>query len=162
MGGLQPMLKIDAMTLPTQVLPGHHRHCDDLFIAAEESAQRGDWAAAEPSFARFQGQMQAHFEAEEGLLFPAFEAATGMSAGPTQMMRHEHEQMRTLLAQLGAACAAHDGETCAGVAETLLMLMQQHNMKEENILYPMCDQALGAEAERLGAKIDAMLEKGHA
>jgi len=35
-------------------------------------------------------------------------------------------------------------------------------MKEENILYPMCDQSLGDDAERVGAKIDAMLEKGHA
>jgi iron-sulfur cluster repair protein YtfE (RIC family) len=70
--------------------------------------------------------------------------------------------MRPLLAQLAAACAAHDGESYAGVAETLLILMQQHNMKEENILYPMCDQALGAEAERLGAKLDAVLERGHA
>ena len=77
-------------------------------------------------------------------------------------MRFEHEQMRPLLAQLGDACAARDGEAYAGAAETLLILMQQHNMKEENILYPMCDQALGAEAERLGAKMDAMLEKGHA
>ena len=150
------------MSFPTQILPDHHRHCDDLFVAAEEFAQRGDWAAAAPAFARFSDQMKAHFEAEEGLLFPAFEAATGMSAGPTQMMRHEHEQMRALLSQLEAACTAHDGEAYAGVAETLLMLMQQHNMKEENILYPMCDQALGAEAERLGAKMGAMLEKGHA
>ena len=150
------------MSLPTQVLPAHHRHCDDLFVAAEEATQRGDWAAAAPGFELFHGQMKAHFEAEEGLLFPAFEAATGMSAGPTQMMRHEHEQMRSLLSHLAAACAAHDGEAYAGVAETLLMLMQQHNMKEENILYPMCDQALGAEAERLGAKIGATLEKGHA
>jgi len=150
------------MTLPTQILPAHHRHCDDLFVAAEESAQLGDWAAAAPAFARFNTQMQAHFEAEEGLLFPAFEAATGMSAGPTQMMRHEHEQMRALLSQLEAACAAHDGEAYSGVAETLLMLMQQHNMKEENILYPMCDQALGAEAERVAAEMGARLESGHA
>jgi iron-sulfur cluster repair protein YtfE (RIC family) len=150
------------MSFPSQILPDHHRHCDNLFVAAEESAQRGDWAAAAPAFERFHNQMNAHFEAEEAFLFPAFEAATGMSAGPTEMMRHEHEQMRTLLAQLAAACEEHDGEGYAGVAETLLMLMQQHNMKEENILYPMCDQALGAEAERLGAKIDAMLEKGHA
>ena len=150
------------MSFPTQILPDHHRHCDDLFVAAEEAAQRQDWAAAVPAFERFRDQMRAHFEAEEALLFPAFEAATGMSAGPTQMMRHEHEQMRGLLAQLEAACAAHDAEGYAGAAETLLMLMQQHNMKEENILYPMCDQALGAEAEALGAKMDAMLEKGHA
>jgi len=150
------------MSFPTQILPAHHKHCDDLFVAAEEAVQRGDWAAAAPAFERFHNQMKAHFEAEEGMLFPAFEAATGMSAGPTQMMRHEHEQMRSLLAQLAAACEDRDSEAYAGVAETLLMLMQQHNMKEENILYPMCDQALGAEAERLGAKLDVMLEKGHA
>ncbi len=59
-------------------------------------------------------------------------------------MRLEHAQMRPLLAQLEAACAARDGDGYAGAAETLLILMQQHNMKEENILYPMCDQALGA------------------
>jgi hemerythrin-like domain-containing protein len=150
------------MSFPTQILPDHHRHCDDLFVAAEESARRGDWGAAAPAFERFHEQMKAHFAAEEELLFPAFESATGMSAGPTSMMRHEHEQMRSLLAQLSAACEAHDGDAYSGVAETLLMLMQQHNMKEENILYPMCDQALGAEAERIGAKMGATLERGRA
>ena len=150
------------MSFPTQILPDHHRHCDDLFAAAEDAALRGDWAAAAPAFERFSAQMTAHFDAEESLLFPAFEAATGMTAGPTRMMRHEHDQMRGLLSQLAAACAAHDGEGYAGAAETLLMLMQQHNMKEENILYPMCDQSLGDEAERLGTKMEAMLEKGHA
>ena len=150
------------MSFPTQILPAHHKHCDDLFVAAEEAVQRADWTTAVSAFERFHGQMTAHFGAEEDLLFPAFEAATGMSEGPTKMMRYEHEQMRTLLSQLAVACAAHDSDGYAGVAETLLTLMQQHNMKEENILYPMCDQALGAEAERLGAKLDAMLEKGHA
>ena len=147
------------MSFPTQILPDHHRHCDTLFVAAEEAVQRGDWAVAAPAFERFHEQMNAHFAAEEDLLFPAFEAATGMSAGPTKMMRYEHEQMRALLAQLAAACAAHDSEGYAGAAETLLMLMQQHNMKEENILYPMCEQALGAEAERLAEKMGATLEK---
>jgi hemerythrin-like domain-containing protein len=147
------------MNLPTSILPDHHRHCDNLFVVAEESAQRGDWAAAMPAFEHFRNQMNAHFEAEESLLFPAFEASTGMSHGPTEMMRHEHEQMRALLSQLADACEANDGEAYAGVAETLLMLMQQHNMKEENILYPMCDQALGAQAQALGARMGATLEK---
>jgi iron-sulfur cluster repair protein YtfE (RIC family) len=150
------------MNSPSQILPDHHRHCDELFAAAEDAALRGDWAAAAPAFERFNTQMIAHFDAEESLLFPAFEAATGMTAGPTRMMRSEHDQMRGLLSQLAAACDARDSQEYGGNAETLLMMMQQHNMKEENILYPMCDQALGAEAERLGAKIDAMLEKGHA
>ncbi len=150
------------MTYPTQILPDHHRHCDDLFAAAEDAALRGDWTAAAPAFERFNAQMIAHFDAEESLLFPAFEAASGMIAGPTRMMRYEHDQMRGLLAQLASACAAKDSQEYGGNAETLLMLMQQHNMKEENILYPMCEQSLGDEGERLGAKIGAMLEKGHA
>jgi len=149
------------MSYPTQVLPDHHRHCDDLFVAAEEAVQRGDWAAAAPACARFRAQMQAHFAAEEDLLFPAFEAIAGGS-GPTRVMRMEHDQMRPLLAQLETACAAHDADAYSGAAETLLILMQQHNMKEENILYPMCDQALGPEAERVAAQMSATLEQGHA
>ncbi len=147
------------MNLPTDIFPEHHRLCDDLFVAAETAAQSDDWTATAPAFAHFRDQMNAHFEAEEGVLFPAFEAATGMSHGPTEMMRREHEQMRALLAQLESACDAHDGDSYSGIAETLLMLMQQHNMKEENILYPMCDQALAGDAERLGAKMSAMLER---
>jgi len=150
------------MSFPTQILPAHHKHCDDLFVAAEDAVQRGDWTVAATAAEHFAAQMQAHFEAEEAFLFPAFEAALGSSSGPTRVMRMEHEQMRPLLAELEAACAAQDADAYAGAAETLLILMQQHNMKEENILYPMCDQALGDEAERLGAKMDAMLEKGHA
>jgi iron-sulfur cluster repair protein YtfE (RIC family) len=150
------------MSFPTQVLPAHHRHCDDLFVAAEDAVGRGDWMAAATAFERFHAQMKAHFAAEEDLLFPAFEAAAGSSSGPTRVMRLEHEQMRPLLAQLDAACAARDGEGYAGVAETLLILMQQHNMKEENILYPMCDRVLGSQAERIGAQMSALLEKGHA
>ena len=150
------------MNLPTDIFPEHHRLCDDLFVAAEDAAQGGDWAATAQAFAHFRDQMSAHFEAEEGLLFPAFEAATGMSHGPTEMMRHEHGQMRTLLAQLESACDAHDTDGYSGIAETLLMLMQQHNLKEENILYPMCDQALAADADGLGAKMGAMLEHRNA
>ena len=144
------------------VLPRHHQHCDALFVLAEESAQKKDWLATRSAFERFNEQMQAHFEAEETILFPAFEDATGMIQGPTQMMRIEHQQMRSVLAQLQAACTAQDAEGFSGLAETLLILMQQHNMKEEHILYPMCEEALTAEAEALGARVAAGLELGDA
>lgn len=150
------------MSAPTQILPPHHRHCDDLFAAAEEAARRRDWDTAQAAFARFNAQMLAHFTAEEDLLFPAFEDATGMSGGPTEMMRYEHGQMRDLLEELGEACRTRNGDAYSGTAETLLMLMQQHNMKEENILYPMCDQALGGDAARVSAQITDVLEKADA
>ncbi len=69
------------------------------------------------------------------MLFPAFEQATGMTMGPTRVMRMEHEQMRGLLSQM--AMAATDIDALVEHGDTLLMLTQQHNMKEEGMLYPM-------------------------
>ena len=122
----------------------HHKHCDDIFADAESACGNGDWEAGGKLFALLQSQLEAHFSSEEELLFPAFEAATGMTSGPTEVMRGEHRQMRDLLGQMSSGLAELDGDAFSGAAETLLILMQQHNMKEENILYPMCDNALGA------------------
>ena len=83
-----------------------------------------------------------HLAAEEVTLFPAFEQRTGMVMGPTRVMRAEHDQMRQLIDAAEEALTARDAEEYSGTAETLLIMTQQHNMKEENILYPMCDQHL--------------------
>jgi hemerythrin-like domain-containing protein len=128
----------------TSPLFQHHKHCDEIFADAEEACGNGDWAAGATAFGVFREQLETHFASEEELLFPAFEAATGMRSGPTEVMRGEHRQMRDLLAQMQDAVASRDGDAFGGAAETLLILMQQHNMKEENILYPMCDNALGS------------------
>ena len=127
----------------TRPLFHHHKHCDEIFADAEEACSNGDWSAGVKAFASFAGELETHFLSEEEVLFPAFEAATGMTSGPTEVMRGEHRQMRDLLGQMGSGLAERDGDAFSGAAETLLILMQQHNMKEENILYPMCDSALG-------------------
>lgn len=132
------------MTTIQTILQAQHVACDDAFALAETAAERADWPACADAFQRFHAAMTAHFAIEEDVLFPAFEAATGMSGGPTVVMRSEHRQMEGLLAELQAAVAARDGEAYAGAAQTLLVLLQQHNFKEENILYPMCDQHLHA------------------
>jgi iron-sulfur cluster repair protein YtfE (RIC family) len=130
------------MKTPTQPLQAHHKHCDELFAAAEAQAHAGDWANCDASSKKFFEELEAHFATEEQVVFPAFEAATGMSMGPTQVMRMEHAQMRELVAQISAALKNRDSRGFAGAADTLLIMMQQHNMKEENILYPMCDSRL--------------------
>jgi len=40
------------------------------------------------------------------------------------------------------AVETHDARLLADAAETLLFLMQQHNSKEETVLYPMADRML--------------------
>ncbi len=126
-----------------------HRRCDDVFAEVEQAVAGGDWGAAAESFGRFHTGVLQHFATEESLLFPAFEQKTGMSMGPTQVMRGEHVQMRELMAAAAESLAAKDADGYSGNAETLLIMMQQHNMKEENILYPMCDQHLAAEFDEL-------------
>jgi len=45
---------------------------------------------------------------EERVMFLEFEQKTGMTQGPTAIMRHEHAQMRNLLAEMGKAIEAKD------------------------------------------------------
>jgi len=138
----------------TSPLRQHHRHCDELFSILEQSAAGHDWDSGFAPLVSFIAEMERHFHCEEDLLFPAFETATGMSQGPTQVMRMEHQQMRALMQQMQEAWTARDGDAFSGAAETLLILMQQHNMKEENILYPMCDQRV---AEDMGDRVSLAL-----
>jgi iron-sulfur cluster repair protein YtfE (RIC family) len=130
-------------------LGSDHRACDDLFASAETAAAQNNWDSAGNLFERFQAAMAHHLAMEEDVLFPAFEARTGMRAGPTQVMRMEHAQMRSLLQDMASAVEACNQDGYLGLSETLNMLMQQHNLKEETMLYPMSDRVLGGEREGL-------------
>jgi DUF438 domain-containing protein len=132
-----------------------HRHCDELFAQAEEAADRGNIASAVTAFRAFRQALEGHFAREEEVLFPAFEQRGGGS-GPTTVMRMEHAQMRALFQELDNALAAGDGHSYLGLSETLLVMMQQHNLKEEQILYPMTDRLLAATALDLVRRMTAL------
>jgi len=134
------------MTTITETMAADHRRCDELFSEAEEQIAKGEWSAGEQKFIAFRDAIEHHFEMEESVLFPDFEQRTGQAMGPTQMMRMEHIQMRQLFADMEQAMTAKDKERYLGLAETLMMIIQQHNMKEERMLYPMTDQAFGPDA----------------
>lgn len=135
-------------TISQFLAPDHHR-CDSLFALAEESAASGDWGKTAENFADFRTALTHHFAMEEQVMFPAFEERTGMTAGPTQVMRMEHQQMKDLLGQMAEAAQRQDKDGFLGLSDTLLMIMQQHNVKEEQMLYRMADQALAGEIDAL-------------
>jgi hemerythrin-like domain-containing protein len=124
-----------------------HAHCDGLFADAENAVAAAEWGPATLAFAAFRAATRLHFAREETILFPEFEARAGMPGGPTYVMRAEHDQMRVTLEALGQALERRDARAYLGLAETLLMLMRQHNLKEEQILYPMADRALAERAD---------------
>jgi hemerythrin-like domain-containing protein len=131
------------------LLGTHHRQCDESFAAVEQAVDAADWSKASAEFSRFAEAMLRHFDVEETVLFPAFEERTGMTRGPTAVMRSEHAQIRELMDAASAAIEAHDADDYTGYAETMHIMTQQHNMKEENVLYPMCDQHLADVSEAL-------------
>jgi iron-sulfur cluster repair protein YtfE (RIC family) len=135
-----------------------HRECDELFALAEEAVAIDDWDSGAKRFAGFHRGMEAHFVQEEGTLFPAFEEATGMTMGPTYVMKNEHRNMREVFDEMKQAVEAKDADRYLGLSETLLVLMQQHNLKEDQVLYPMMDQALAASAAQLIAQLELARE----
>jgi hemerythrin-like domain-containing protein len=144
------------MSTISDLLAPDHKYCDELFAAAEAAVATADWEAAARGFGRFLAAMQHHFAMEEKIMFPAFEERTGMRNGPTAVMRSEHRQMDTLLDQLANAVAHQLQQDYLGDAETLLLVMQQHNTKEEQMLYRMADQVLAGDLDELVGRMRAI------
>jgi hemerythrin-like domain-containing protein len=130
------------MTSISEDFTAEHRFCDEAFIRIEQLAHQGDWSAARRAAGTFIGVTEAHLRREEERLFPALEAAAPMANGPTSVMRAEHAQMRELFAAIDASLAAQDADNLGDAVDTLLLLMQQHNAKEETVLYPLADQLI--------------------
>ncbi len=124
---------------------GQHREADELWAGVEAAVEKRDAAKIKDAYQRFERSLRQHLLLEEEVLFPEFEKATGMTQGPTAVMRGEHRQMRALLDQMQVALASADHEALMDGGDTLLTLIQQHNMKEENMLYRMCEQHLAAQ-----------------
>jgi len=126
----------------TQYMRDEHRHCDDGFTDAEKAAIDGDFKKAEEQFIIFADDTLKHFKKEEELLFSTFEQVSGNREGPTRVMCFEHEQVRGLIGKMAEAIEKEDKDAYLSLAESMMILLQQHNMKEEQMLYAMCDRMI--------------------
>jgi hemerythrin superfamily protein len=134
-----------AMDTITGYLTNDHKRCDALFIEAENYVNTDLWDRAEVCFQQFYQALEQHFAMEEQVLFPTFETAIGSADGPTSVMRVEHQQLRGIISMLKDGLARRDKNVFLGHSDTLNIMLQQHNLKEENILYLMTDRVLSAQ-----------------
>ena len=144
------------MTTIKEYLTNDHRKCDEIFALMEEKASDSLSDAKEVT-QEFIDDMERHFQMEERVMFLEFETKTGMTQGPTAMMRQEHTQMRALMSQMIDAIDAKNKDKFFGLTETLMILLQQHNMKEEQMLYTMAQQHLSAESDRIVEMMDSLI-----
>ena len=132
------------MSTISSFLTKDHRACDEEFANLENAVASDNWEESAIKLNKFITDLLHHFDMEEKVMFPTFEEVTGMTQGPTMVMRMEHSQMRNILEDLKADIEKKDKNHFFGVSESLMMLMQQHNMKEEQMLYAMADMHLGS------------------
>lgn len=139
-----------------EFMTNDHRACDEQFVVVEEAVSGGNFAAAKEAFEGFSAHTLHHFEQEELYLFEEFSSATGMRGGPVEVMKYEHEQFRTLLTQMRAAIEAQDAAEFFGLSEAAMILLQQHNMKEEQMLYNMIQMHLGERNDEIVMHLQQM------
>jgi iron-sulfur cluster repair protein YtfE (RIC family) len=126
----------------TGFLTQDHREADNLLAAAGRHGAQREWRACAGELSSFRAALETHMQLEEQVLFPAFERATGTDSGPTAVMRAEHRQMLEALGAIESAAAATDSDHFDSLFRSFTTFMDAHSMKEERILYPMCDRML--------------------
>ena len=148
----------EAITL-TDALEREHHEIDAGLEAFGEALARGRVAAE--AFGPAADALRRHIYLEEEHLFPPLRAR-GLF-GPITVMIREHADIWPLLDVIEAGIA--DGAPAEAMGETfrqLTSLLEEHNFKEERIVYPSADQSLPeAEAAEMHTLIeDASMPEG--
>ena len=128
-----------------QFMTTEHRACDDKFAQLENIVDEGNFDGGKIMFDEFKNHMLKHFNMEEQIMFSQFRECEGTHCDPTGMMIMEHDQMRDIFNKMEEAINNKDKNGFLGHSETLLFTMQQHNMKEEQMMYNFADEALDSE-----------------
>ena len=132
-----------------------HERLDRLF-AEFRSSKRTKFERAAEAFREFLVGLTRHIRWKEEVLFSAFETDDeNRTIGPTVVMRAEHRKIEEALQRVDNY--VRDGNPdCDEDEARLLEILQAHNFKEEQVVYPLVDRMLGA------AEKEALLQRIHA
>lgn len=152
---------------PTQVLVDEHKAIKEMLKVVEavnnklESGEKVEPSDLEAIVDFIQGFADAcHHRKEEGALFPAMEdAGIQRQGGPIGVMLQEHEQGRGYARAMKEAIKHIDEpsyvEKFVENAKEYIGLLEQHIVKEDDILYPMAERYIsGEEMSRLETEFD--------
>lgn len=126
----------------TRYLSWDHDRLDGLLSEATQRVEQGHMAQARNIFVAFDEGLRRHIRLEEEVLFPLFEAKTGMRSGPTMVMRTEHRVIEAELNRMRHGLESGDASEYASGLSSLHGVLGTHNAKEEQVLYPITDDLL--------------------
>lgn len=131
----------------TTYLSWHHDRLDMQLEQVSRDVRAGRLDEARAGHGRFRTGLERHIRIEEHLVFPLFEARSGVSGGPTTVMREEHRQIRRAVETMAEGLHASDSRRFGEGLRFLNSVLREHNAKEQRILHPTTDRLLSA-AER--------------
>jgi iron-sulfur cluster repair protein YtfE (RIC family) len=139
----------------TAYLSWDHERLDRILDAAVSAVAEGRFAPARAAFKVFAVGLHRHIGLEESLMFPLFEARTGLVDGPVSAMREEHRVIQNAVATMREALHRSDAPAFADGLRFLHSMLAVHESKEEHVLYPITDALLTqAEARMLVARLE--------
>jgi hemerythrin-like domain-containing protein/uncharacterized protein (DUF2249 family) len=141
----------------TEALIWDHARLDALEAAAFEARRRGRLAEARAIFSDFAHGLRRHIDFEEQILFPEFEGRWRLTGenGPTAVMRAEHRTIAALLRIMERGIDDLEAPIDISRAE-LRQIQRDHDLKEEQILYPAIDRTVDEEeSDRTVSRIQA-------
>ncbi len=139
----EPTQGAQPVTTISEFLEADHRRLDQILEGAKQLVDAGALSEARGCFVDLASGLNRHIDAEEEILFPAFERLTG-HMGPTAVMRAEHLDIRAWMDTAAEALDAGDAAAFKSAVHALSVTLSAHNMKEESVLYPATDAAAGS------------------
>lgn len=142
----------------TDVLMQEHRVIERVLDVVEKLVGAGNaspelWSKAVDFIRNFADKC--HHLKEEELLFPAMEEkGVPIEGGPIGVMLEEHVEGRAYVKAMAAALSLMEKDAESGKkdlfenADAYVHLLREHIGKEDDILFVMADQALGADGQR--------------
>lgn len=141
---------------PTEILSAEHQNILKVISALEnecsalESGKAIDRAFFTKAidFIRNYADKFHHAKEEDILFVELCSDSVSMHCNPTEQMRHEHEIGRGFVKGMEEALNSGSRQKLIENARRYAQLLQEHIYKEDNILYPMADEALNAQMQK--------------
>ena len=126
----------------TGYLGWDHDRLDEDLRSVSSAVGKGRFVEAAAGYEEFERGLLRHLRIEEELIFPVFEARSGMLNGPTDVLRDEHRQVRMALTLMRRGLLQGDATAYGDGLRFFESVLPDHNAKEEHILYPALDSLL--------------------
>lgn len=128
------------MGFVTRFMNADHKYIDQLW--SEFLSEKDDAIRVAELFDKFNTHIQKHISLEDNVLFPRFDAFTGLSneEGPTCIARRDHTSILKLMKKVQDACERHDIKEVQNTGEHLGRVLAAHRQRENNIQYPVLDR----------------------